>query len=272
MEYIGGTGVSVTFDEVPINEGIDFHFILSFAIDADSSGNYQNGVFSPYWEPSLTPQSVADIKAKHPGNVKVMASLSGWSLGQKVLRWYDPKDPIKWINNAFISFKSLVDTYHLDGIDVDYENFPKHNSTFPYCMGEFITMLKNQSVISVASIAPFYTTVGPYIQLFNEYSDVIDYVNYQFYTDKVKTPVGFLQRFKQRANEFDAAKLLPSYEIAGRGIQGDTFFDALRLLETNGFEVNGVMIWSADGSASNGFHYEIKSQAFLLNSTSLVQS
>uniref|UniRef100_A0A7N0UYY1 GH18 domain-containing protein n=1 Tax=Kalanchoe fedtschenkoi TaxID=63787 RepID=A0A7N0UYY1_KALFE len=268
MEYIGATGVSVTFDEVPIKAGIDFHFILSFAIDADSTGNYQNGVFSPYWEPSLSPQAVADIKAKHPGNVKVMASLSGWSLGAKVLRWYDPQDSVKWINNAFSSFRSLAETYHLDGIDVDYENFPKHNSTFAYCMGELITMLKNQSVISVASIAPFYATAAPYIQLFSEYSDVIDYVNYQFYTDKVKTPVGYLQRFRLRAREFSAAKLLPSYEIAGRGIQGDAFFDALRLLQTRGFDVNGVMIWSADASASDGFYFEKRSQAFLLNSTS----
>ncbi|KAK3025859.1 hypothetical protein RJ639_042288 [Escallonia herrerae] len=47
MEYIGATGLPVTFDPVPINNGIDFHFILSFAIDADSSDNPQNGNFYP---------------------------------------------------------------------------------------------------------------------------------------------------------------------------------------------------------------------------------
>lgn len=87
MEYIGATGVEVTFEGVPINDSIDFHFILSFAIDADSSGNYQNGKFSPYWVETLSPESVAAIKSRHP-KVKALASLSGWSLGQKVLYWY----------------------------------------------------------------------------------------------------------------------------------------------------------------------------------------
>ncbi|XP_044493098.1 chitinase 2-like [Mangifera indica] len=267
MEYIGATGVEVTFEGVPINDSIDFHFILSFAIDADSSGNYQNGKFSPYWVETLSPESVAAIKSRHP-KVKALASLSGWSLGQKVLYWYNPQDPEAWISNAFSSLKSIATTYHLDGIDIDYENFPKHNSSsFAYCMGQLITLLKNQSVISVATIAPFYTTVPPYIDLFSKYGAVIDYVNYQFYTDKVKNPGGYLKAFALRAKQFDREKVLPSYEVNGRGIQGDGFFEALRLLEDNGFDVNGVMIFSADASMSNGYYYEKKSQAFLLNST-----
>lgn len=87
MEYIGATGIPVKFDSMPIKDGIDFHFILSFAIDVDPSGNYQNGKFSPYWAETLTPDSVAAIKARHP-NVKALASLSGWSSGSKVLHWY----------------------------------------------------------------------------------------------------------------------------------------------------------------------------------------
>lgn len=268
MEYIGATGVPVTFDSVPIEDGIDFNFILSFAIDADPSGNYQNGTFSPYWETSLTPESVADIKAIHP-NVKVLASLSGWSLGDTVLHWYNPVDPQLWISNAFSSLQSLATTYHLDGIDIDYENFPKGNSSFAYCIGELITLLKNQSVISIASIAPFYSTVLPYIELFNNYGDVIDYVNHQFYTDKVRTPQGYLEAFKLRAEQFDKDKLLPSYEVNGRGIQGDAFFAALSLLEENDFVVNGVMIFSADASSKNDYYYERKSQDFLLNSTTV---
>ena len=267
MEYIGATGVPVTFDDVPIEDDIDFHFILGFAIDADESGNPQNGIFSPYWASTLTPDSVSDIKAKHP-NVKALASLSGWSLGEKVLRWYDPKDPDLWISNAFTSLKSLILTFHLDGIDIDYENFPKHNSTFAYCIGELISMLKNESFITVATIAPFSTRSAPYIELCDGYGDMIDYVNYQFYTDKVRTPELYLEAFKHRAEQFDQDKLLPSYEVDGRGIQGDAFFDALRLLEENGYDVKGVMIFSADASSANGYYYERKSQAFLLNSTS----
>lgn len=129
-------------------------------------------------------------------------------------------------------------------------------------------MLKNQSVISVATIAPYHLTAKPYyIDLFESYSSVIDYVNHQFYTDRVTTPKGYLEAFELRASQFDKEKLLPSYEVNGRGIQGDAFFYALGLLEENGFGVNGIMIYSADASSSNGYYYEKKSQQFLLNST-----
>lgn len=266
MEYIGATGVPITFDHVPIEKDIDFHFLLSFAIDADESANPQNGIFSPYWASTLTPDSVAEIKSKHP-NVKALASLSGWSLGDTVLRWYDPKDPYVWISNAFTSLKTLILAYHLDGIDIDYENFPKHNSSFAYCVGELISMLKNQSVISVATIAPFNTRSAPYIELCDGYGDLIDYVNYQFYTDKIRNPKRYLEAFKLRAEQFDGDKLLPSYEVNGRGIQGDEFFEALGLLEENGFDVKGVMIFSADASSKDNYYYERESQAFLLNST-----
>ncbi|KAK5793269.1 chitinase 2-like [Gossypium arboreum] len=266
MEYIGATGVPVKLEAVPVEEGIDFHFILSFAIDADPSGNTQNGKFSPYWADTLTPESVAAMKKSHP-NVKALASLSGWSLGDKVLRWYTPDDTQQWISNAFSSLSSMAQQYHLDGIDIDYENFPRPNSSFAYCIGELITLLKNQSVISVATIAPYHKTTAPYIELFENYGDVIDFVNYQFYTDKVRKPKSYVEAFKIRAGQFDKEKLLPSYEVNGRGIQGDAFFDALSLLEDDGFGVNGVMIFSADASSSNDYYYERKSQDFLLNST-----
>ncbi|KAM2279402.1 hypothetical protein ACFX1S_040246 [Malus domestica] len=227
-EYIGATGIPITFDSVPIDSEIDFHFILGFAIDADPSCMQQNGIFSPYWQSTLTPQSVSAIKQKH-SNVKVMVSLSGWSLGES---------------------PSLV------------------QSNKPEKMGELITGLKNKGLISVASIAPFYSTTAPYVQLFDGYADVIDYVNHQFYTDKVTTAKGYLQAFKLRAAQFGKEKLLPAYEVDGRGIQGDAFFDALTLLQTNGFEINGVMIFSADASSKNNFYYERKFKAFLLNSTS----
>ncbi|XP_061360582.1 chitinase 2-like [Gastrolobium bilobum] len=265
MEYIGASGAPVTFDSVPIEKGIDFNFILGFAIDADPSGNVQNGKFSPYWAQTLTPDSVAAIKARY-SNVKVMVSLAGWSVNDKVIRWYGPAEPNLWISNAFSSLKSLAITYHLDGIDIDYENFPKNGNfaSFAHCIGELITLLKNHNVISIATIAPYHLTVNPYIELFNGYSKVIDYVNHQFYTDKVLTPQRYLEDFKLRATQFDKNKLLPSYEVNGRGIQGDAFFGTLTLLEGNGFEVQGIMIFSADASSSNNYYYERKSQNFLL--------
>ncbi|KAJ6996325.1 hypothetical protein NC653_013047 [Populus alba x Populus x berolinensis] len=72
-------------------------------------------------------QSLEAIKERHP-NVKALASLSGWSLGDEVLRWYNPENPKLWIDNAFTSLTSLAEEYHLDGVDIDYENFPRNNA------------------------------------------------------------------------------------------------------------------------------------------------
>lgn len=99
-------------------------FTLSFAIDADQSSKPQCGKLSPYWASTLNSDSIADMKVSHP-NFKVLASLSGWSLGDKVPRWYDPMDPQQWISKAFSSFRFLSKTYHLDGIDMDHERFPQ---------------------------------------------------------------------------------------------------------------------------------------------------
>lgn len=181
---------------------------------------------------------------------------------------YKPESPFTWISNALVSLQSIVTEYHLDGIDIDYETFPTNNDTsFAHCIGELITRLKQQDVITVASIAPYYRTVDPYVDLFQKYGDVIDYVNHQFYTDKVKYPAYYLQDFRLRASQFSASKLLPSYEVDGRGIQGDAFFEALELIKSRGLDVNGVMIFSADASQKHNFYFERKSQAFLRNST-----
>ncbi|XP_039033840.1 chitinase 2-like [Hibiscus syriacus] len=195
MEYIGATGAPVKLDAVPIEDGIDFRFLLSFAIDSDPSGNAQDGKFSPYWANTLTPESIAAIKQSHP-NVKALASISGCSWGNKVLRWYNPVDVQRWISNAVTSLSSIARQYHLNSIDFDYENFPRRDSTFTYCIGELITLLKNQSVISLATIAPYHKTTAPYIELFEKYGDVIDFVNYQFYTDKVRKPRSYVEAFE----------------------------------------------------------------------------
>jgi len=38
-EYIGAKFNNVKFTDVPINQNVEFHFILSFAIDYDTSGS-----------------------------------------------------------------------------------------------------------------------------------------------------------------------------------------------------------------------------------------
>ncbi|KAJ6918568.1 hypothetical protein NC651_012731 [Populus alba x Populus x berolinensis] len=50
------------------------------------------------------------------------------------------------------------------------------------------------------------------------------YVNHQFYTDKVRSPKGYLAASQLRASQFDKDKLLPSYEVNGRGAFKETHF------------------------------------------------
>ncbi|KAK9950092.1 hypothetical protein M0R45_005594 [Rubus argutus] len=97
MEYIGASGVSISFDQVPINDEIDFHFLLGFAIDADASGNFQKRNILTILDIWINPESVAAIKkATH---VKVMASLSGWSVGAKSPTLVHPRKKLRKMDN-----------------------------------------------------------------------------------------------------------------------------------------------------------------------------
>lgn len=81
-EYIGAEN-NVKFSDVPINQDVQFHFILSFAIDYDTSSSPSptNGKFNVFWETdNLTPTQVSSIKSKN-SNVKVAMSLGGDSVG-----------------------------------------------------------------------------------------------------------------------------------------------------------------------------------------------
>lgn len=81
-EYIGADDKNVSFSDVPINPKVDFHFILSFAIDYTntSSPSPTNGEFIAYWDKqNLNPSRISSIKADHP-NVKVAMSLAGDSV------------------------------------------------------------------------------------------------------------------------------------------------------------------------------------------------
>ena len=68
-EYIGAEFNNVKFSDVPINPSVQFHFILSFAIDYDtsSSSSPTNGNFNIFWDTgNLSPTQVSAIKTKHP--------------------------------------------------------------------------------------------------------------------------------------------------------------------------------------------------------------
>ncbi|KAJ7299326.1 hypothetical protein O6H91_Y249900 [Diphasiastrum complanatum] len=262
VDYIGASGASdLQFTDLPISASLQYILPLSFAIDADASGNTQNGIFSPFWASSLTPEAAQSFKQSNP-NVKLLVSLAGFSQftsdgTTRNVEWYDPPSTDTWITNAVSSISSLVSQYSLDGVDVDYENFPT-STTFTTCIGGLISNLKSAGTISTASIAPFGATLSIYADLFANFGSSIDYVNYQFYADGLASQSDFVSSYNNVAGSFDASKLLASVEAGGRGLQGSDFTGAAQQLN-----IPGIMIFNVDNDKGTGFSTEQAVASFL---------
>ncbi|KAB2089333.1 hypothetical protein ES319_A03G054500v1 [Gossypium barbadense] len=249
-EYIGAEFNNVKFSDVPINSNVEFHFILSFAIDYDSttgSPSPTNGKFNVFWDSdNLSPSQVSSIKSTH-SNVKVALSLGGDSVGDGYA-YFNPSSVDSWVSNAVSSLTNIIQEYHLDGIDINYEHFNADPDTFSECVGKLIKTLKNNGVISFVSIAPFDDddVQSHYKALWKSYGDLIDYVNFQFYAYDQGTTV------------------LASFISDGSGglTPKNEFFTACSRLKSED-KLHGIFVWSADDSKRNGFRYEKQSQALL---------
>lgn len=271
-EYIGAEFNNVKFSDVPIRSDVEFHFILSFAIDyttSSSSPSPTNGKFNMFWDTdNLSPSHVSEIKAKYP-NVKVALSLGGDSIGDNgQYVFFQPSSIDSWVSNAVVSLTNIIKQYNLDGIDIDYEHFHSNDDTFAQCIGKLVKTLKANGVISFASIAPFDDdqVQTHYQALWNSYGAVFDYVNFQFYAyDKGTTVSEFLKYFGDQSSNYDGGKILASFasdRTAGGLSPENGFFNACNRLRNEG-KLHGIFVWSADDSKALGFRYEKQSQALL---------
>ena len=267
-EYIGAEFNNVRFTDVPINSNVEFHFILSFAIDytASSSPSPTNGKFNIFWDSdNLSPSQVSSIKSDH-SNVKVALSLGGDSVGNGYA-YFNPSSVDSWVSNAVSSLTDIIQQYNLDGIDIDYEHFSAHPETFAECIGQLIKTLKKNGVISFASIAPFDDdqVQSHYLALWKSYGNLIDYVNFQFYAyDQGTTVSQFMKYFEEQSSNYEGGKVLASFISDGSGgLSPDNgFFTACNRLKSQQ-QLHGIFIWSADDSKGEGFRYEKQSQALL---------
>lgn len=270
-EYIGAEGKNVTFSDVPINPSVEFHFILSFAIDytnSSSSPQPTNGDFKAYWDTqNLSPSHVSSIKSSHP-NVKVALSLGGDTIGDDNHKvFFKPTSVRSWLLNAIYSITLLVQENHLDGIDIDYEHFDADPDTFAECIGKLIFFLKQNRIVSFASIAPYEDKAvqSHYLALWREYGHLIDYVNFQFYAYDNGTSVSeFIEHFETQRWNYKGGKVLVSFGTDGSGGLSPEhgFFEACRCLSREG-KLNGIFVWSADDSIKFNFRYENQSQILL---------
>ncbi len=267
-EYIGAEFKNVKFTDAPINQNVEFHFILSFAIDYDTSGSPSptNGKFNIFWDSdNLSPSHVSSIKSTH-SNVKVALSLGGDTVGN-AFAFFSPSSVDSWVSNAVSSLTRIIKQFHLDGIDIDYEHFKGDPNTFAECIGRLITTLKQNKVISFASIAPFDDdqVQSHYLALWGKYGHQIDYVNFQFYAyDKGTSVSQFIDFFNTQSSNYNGGKVLASFISDGSGglSPENGFFTACNSLK-NQQKLNGIFVWSADDSKANGFRYEKQSQALL---------
>ncbi|KAF6150571.1 hypothetical protein GIB67_030372 [Kingdonia uniflora] len=269
-EYIGAEGKNVRFSDVPIYPNVDFHFILSFGIDyttSISSPSPTNGNFSVFWDTdNLTPSQISSIKAKHR-NVKVAVSLGGDTVGDDKYVYFQPSSVESWVGNAVSSLTKIIDEYNLDGIDIDYEHFVGDPEIFSECIGRLITTLKRNGVIEFASIAPYEDDAvqNHYLELWRNYADVIDYINFQFYAyDRSTTIPDFLKYFEIQSSNYKGGTVLVSFgtDKSGGLKPNNGFFTACRRLRREG-KLNGIFVWSADDSKASGFPYERQSQVLL---------
>ncbi|KAI5072306.1 hypothetical protein GOP47_0012412 [Adiantum capillus-veneris] len=264
--YIGALYNGVQFTDVPIRNDVAFHFILAFVIDYASATAPTNGVFKIYWQNSvITPDTVKAIKAQHK-NVKVMVSLGGDTISDQFVQ-FRATSVNSWVANAVSSLTSLINEYHLDGIDIDYEHFDGVlTQTFVSCMGQLITQLKAKRVISIASIAPFDGVESQYTALWGQYSNVIDLVNFQFYSYGGSISASqYVSLYNGAAAKYGGgAKVLASFSTGGAGLEPSTVLSACRQLKASG-KLPGIFIFSADDSykSSTKFQYEQQAQALL---------
>ena len=267
-EYIGAEFNNVRFTDVPINSNVEFHFILSFAIDytTSSTPSPTNGKFNIFWDSdNLSPSQVSSIKSDH-SNVKVALSLGGDSVGNGYA-YFNPSSVDSWVSNAVSSLTDIIQQYNLDGIDIDYEHFSADPDTFAECIGQLIKTLKKNGVISFASIAPFDDdqVQSHYLALWRSYGHLIDYVNFQFYAyDQGTTVSQFMKYFEEQSSNYEGGKVLASFISDGSGgLSPDNgFFTACNRLKSQQ-QLHGIFIWSADDSKGEGFRYEKQSQSLL---------
>ncbi|XP_074587737.1 chitinase 2-like [Curcuma longa] len=270
-EYIGADSSSVSLSDVPINPGVEFHFILSFAVDFTLSAPHfpTDGVFAPAWDTArLTPAHVAAFKCRHP-NAKVALSLGGDTLGD-VEVYFVPFSVDTWVDNALASLTRIIQQYHLDGVDIDYEHFVADPETFAECIGRLLAALKAGGTISFASIAPFddEEVQRHYAALWMRHAHLVDYVNFQFYAYSGDTTVAqFLRHFDEQRRNYAGGKVLVSFATDDEGADGGLspergFFNASRILKGEG-RLDGIFVWSADDSKRTDFRYEVQSQELL---------
>jgi len=196
----------------------EYQIALTFATDYDDDDHPTNGVFRPTWDlTKVTPEAIERFKEKSlhmDVDVKVFISIGNRGTHHP----FKPLDNQTWIANATDSLTHLIQSGelspHIDGIDVLYEHIDAAPADFVQCVGQLIRNLKNNGVVSKASISPSRRlNTDFYSRLYTSISFLVDFVDYQFQKEVefVMNPGVVLQLYNELTKVYPRRKLLAGY-------------------------------------------------------------
>ncbi|KAF2300461.1 hypothetical protein GH714_013594 [Hevea brasiliensis] len=160
-------------------------------------------------------------------------------------------------------FSGFARKYKLDGIDIDYEHLSTDSDTFAECIGRLLFYLKEQRILSFASMAPYNDhSVQPYyLALWKKYGHVIDYVNFLFYAYPNETSVPQFMKYIQTQNSnYGGGTVLLSFgtDESGGLYPQNGFFDAFSSLRGMN-KLHGIFLF--------GLRSTPRSQGFIMKSS-----
>ncbi|HEY2533319.1 MAG TPA: glycosyl hydrolase family 18 protein [Xanthobacteraceae bacterium] len=229
-----------------------FRFVLAFAKD-DGTGN-----FSPGWDPSITPDVVAQLKQNN-GSISFWASLGGDANYGGT--WTAPSDQQAWISNATNSLVNLINTYQLNGLDIDYEA-GTDDPTFVSVMSQVLLNVAEQFIGDYGhsyldfSYSPFSQTATDYQNLYQAFASNV-FITYQAYDGEYSDVPGYMTLYSQLAQAYGYGQLglgICSSTSAPRGLQPPDIYTALSNLQGQGVQV--ASIFCLEDSANNGYPIE----------------
>lgn len=263
-EYVGADPLGISPPDLTTVPGamanpslgpVELRFALAFATEQPAgSGNFQ-----PVWDPSLTPSLISQVQQST--GAAFAASLAGGNA-----TWIDPPDVEGWISAETSSLSSLIGTYGLAGIDIDYEGGVADSCEFATAISQVMNNLQSMAGLQL-SIAPYGRTWQVYQQVVSNVGPTEMFINYQAYADRLPNQQAYLDLYADLARFVESVSL-PGlggyYDLAlgidtsaqkQRGLQGEDILAVCSALHDQNGLAN-AFVWCAEYSAPSGFPIE----------------
>ncbi|KAK7321878.1 hypothetical protein VNO80_20208 [Phaseolus coccineus] len=240
---------------------------MDYVEDPNTKKKVGKGNFRATWDVNkFSTKSIRNLKSDYE-RVKVVISLGGHGTDFP----FNPHDKETWIDNAKESLEVIIRNKYesvIDGIDINYEYIESNEEDFAYCIGKVIDYLK--TLISAVSIAPSNPVLSHYQKLFKANPDRVDWVNYQYYKQKVPNTPEFVNLHRTLIDTFTVEKLLAGFstdKTVKDNISLEVFVEGCMQLIKSA-SLSGIFVSDAQSSLdSEPSHYvEEKAQKLLTES------